>query len=77
MLDVPKNTACTASDGFEFDSNPGNNDLPKGFMIRFIFNPNTFFSDDTNTNLYPPSKKTKTSWSNFEEKVCFFLFLWI
>ena len=41
MLDVPKNTTCPASDGFEFDSNsgneapnPGDGELPMGFMIR-------------------------------------------
>ena len=34
MLDVPKNTAFPASDGFEFDSNSGDGELPMGFMIR-------------------------------------------
>uniref|UniRef100_A0A7N2LFQ9 NB-ARC domain-containing protein n=1 Tax=Quercus lobata TaxID=97700 RepID=A0A7N2LFQ9_QUELO len=43
MLDVPKNTTCPASDGFESDSNPGNGNLPRGFVIRFIFNPQYLF----------------------------------
>ena len=41
MLDVPKNTTCPASDGFESDSNsgneapnPGDAELPMGFMIK-------------------------------------------
>ncbi|KAM3685343.1 hypothetical protein ACJW31_11G110900 [Castanea mollissima] len=41
MIDVPKNTICPASDGFESDSNsgneapnPGDGELPMGFMIR-------------------------------------------
>ena len=41
MLDVPKNTTCPALDGFESDSNsgneapnPGDGELPMGFMIK-------------------------------------------
>ena len=58
MLDVPKNTTCPASDGFEFDSNsgneapnPGDGELPMGFMIRVYLQSsilNTFLNDDTN-----------------------------
>ncbi|XP_065616390.1 uncharacterized protein LOC136061897 [Quercus suber] len=41
MLDVPKNNTCLASDGFESNSNsgneapnPGDSELPLGFMIK-------------------------------------------
>ena len=41
MLDIPKNTTCPTSDGFESNSNsgnkapnPGDGELPMGFMIR-------------------------------------------
>ena len=41
MLDVPKNTTCPALDGFESDTdsgnqapNPGDGELPMGFMVR-------------------------------------------
>ena len=63
MLDIPKNTTCPALDGFESDSNfgneapnPGDDDLPMGFMIRVhLQSPIPFFNDDTNTDLYAPS----------------------
>ena len=41
MLDVPKNTTCPTLDGFESDTdsrnqapNPGDSELPMGFMVR-------------------------------------------
>ncbi|KAF3949222.1 hypothetical protein CMV_024885 [Castanea mollissima] len=51
MPDVPKNTTCPASDGFESDTNsgneapnPGDGELSMGFMIRVHLQSSILFS---------------------------------